>query len=163
MKESNEPRFLRKLKGQYGGGDAVRHERPIVRPKKHKDEDDDDAPTYVVEESHDTISKAEYDALLAQTDRHKGDEQQADLPKKVEDDTERLTVGEVESTQKHTNATQQIASIGASTKRKLARIVGEDDVKVDDGQSPQSSAAPKTTKKHKKRVKLSFEEDAADG
>ncbi len=63
--ESNEPSFLRKLRGEFGGTDAVRHERPIPRPRKvMTDGDDEDQPTYVVEESQDTLSKEEYEALV---------------------------------------------------------------------------------------------------
>lgn len=164
--ESNEPNFLRKLKGQYGGGDAVRHERPLARPKKHRDEDEDDTPTYVVGESHDTMTKAEYEALLNQIAPQKQNEQQKNFPNQPqpEDTTEDAADKESESTQKLTSVKQQVASIGASTKRKSVRIVGDDDGEVNDGRSHESSAVPKTMKKKtKKRVKLSFDEDVAEG
>lgn len=160
--ESNEPSFLRKLKGQYAGADA-RHERPLARPKKQKDEDDDDEPTYVVEESHDTMTKAEYEALLDHTSLPKGNEQQGKFLEPHENSTEKAVDREVESTQKLATVKQQTASIGASSKRKSAKIVRDDDVKANDDRDLESSAVPKTTKKPKKRVKLSFDEDVAEG
>lgn len=164
--ESNEPSFLRKLKGQYGGGGAVRHERPLARPKKPKDEDEDDAPTYVVEESHNTMTKAEYEALLNQTAPQKRDEQREDFPNKPEDSTENAADEEPESTQKRANVKQQVASIGATTKRKSVKIISDNSVKVNDDRGHESSAVPLTTsktKQTKKKVKLSFDEDVAEG
>lgn len=161
--ESNEPNFLRKLKGQYGGGNAVRHERPLARPKKQKAEDEDDAPTYVVEDSHDTMTRAEYEALFDQTGPQKSDEQQENGPNQHEDFAEKPVDREEEPTQKPANVKQHVAAIGASTKRKSAKIVGDVDAKANDGRGPESSAVPKTMKKPKKRVKLSFDDEVAEG
>ena len=164
--ESNEPRFLRKLKGQYNGGD-VRHERPPARPKRNKDDDEEDAPTYVIEESHDTMTQSEYEALLDQTAPQKRNEQIGNSPSRHVDSTEKHANGDESSTQNLSNVKQQIVSIGASTKRKSAKIVGDDDLKGVDGRNVETSAAPKTMKKPmkkpKKRVKLSFDGDVAEG
>lgn len=164
--ELNEPSFLRKLKGQYSGGD-VRHERPLARPKRHKGDDEEDAPTYVVKESHDTMTQSEYEALLDQMAPQKRNEQTGNSPSRHEDSTEQHANGDEISTQNLPNVKQQIASIGASTKRKSVKIVGDDDLKDVDSRNVETSAAAKTMKKPmkkpKKRVKLSFDGDVAEG
>lgn len=117
----------------------------------------------MVEESHDTMTKAEYEALLGQTAPQKQNEQQKNFPDQSEDSTDDAADKEPESTQKLANVKQQVASIGATTKRRSVRTVGDDDVEVNDGRSHESRGVPKTTKKSKKRVKLSFDEDVAEG
>lgn len=120
----------------------------------------------MVEESHDTMTKAEYEALLNQTAPQKRDEQREDFPNKPEDSTEDAADEEPESTQKRANVKQQVASIGATTKRKSVKIISDKSVKVNDDRGHESSAVPLTTskmKKTKKKVKLSFDEDVAEG
>ncbi|KAK5009229.1 hypothetical protein LTR28_002048 [Elasticomyces elasticus] len=66
--EKTEPPFLRRLRAEQAGKNLDdRHERATPRPKRLKrdGDSDEDEPTYVVEESNDTLSKAEYEAMAA--------------------------------------------------------------------------------------------------
>lgn len=149
--ESNEPAFLRRLRGQVAGGDADRHERPIARPKRLKQNDDeDDGPTYVVEESGDTLSKAEYEAMLAKED--------------AADETVERPEGEAaEGGEPRSHSRQQLAEAGQKQKkRKAAKIIGNDDEKdeaVANGHEEQAKKVTKKPKKKAKAVKLSFEDE----
>ncbi|KAF2470059.1 uncharacterized protein BDR25DRAFT_314810 [Lindgomyces ingoldianus] len=66
--EAQQPAFLRRLRGEVAGDDSVRHEQPIPRNKRMKQDDDDDGPTYVLEDSNQSLSKAEYEALVTNKD-----------------------------------------------------------------------------------------------
>ena len=109
------------------------------------------------------MTQAEYEALLNQTAPQERNEQHGISPKQYEGSTEKTVDREEESTEKLANVKQQVASIGLSTKRKSAKIVGDDGVKANDGRELESSAVLRMMKKKpKKRVKLSFDEDVAE-
>lgn len=161
--ESNEPAFLRKLRSEYGGADSARHERPLARPRKHVKDDEDDQPTFVVEGSQDTLSKAEYEALMevASDEKHDGNEAVSDRQPGAEDEKPRDNSTEIPDNA--TPAKQQSASIGASNKRRFAKIVGDEDEGIAKSQEEDSA---RTTKKPKikkgKKVKLSFAEETPE-
>ena len=158
--EKQEPEFLRKLRGQYGGD---RHNVSIARPSKSRLElGEDDGPT-IVDESGTSLTKEEYEAmaqgkpcevtdLASKEDGHRGDDvEESGEPKSRENDRPKREV---------------VASIGASNKRKQARVIGEDpgiDDKLDKGDTEEISRkkAPSSVKPKAKRkkVKLSFDED----
>ncbi|KAK0507869.1 hypothetical protein JMJ35_009758 [Cladonia borealis] len=162
--ESNEPAFLRKLRSEYQGGDSARHERPLARPRKHiKDGDEDDEPTFVVEGSQDTLSKAEYEALMGVVSDEKHDGNEAVSDPQPESKDEKPGESSTEISDNSTPAKQVNASIGASNKRRFAKIVGDEDEGAAESRDENS---PRTTKKPKakkaKKVKLSFAEDATE-
>ncbi|KAF2817210.1 uncharacterized protein BDZ99DRAFT_374688 [Mytilinidion resinicola] len=140
--EANEPAFLRRLRGEATSGrDASRHERPVARPKRAKGDDDDDAPTYVLEDGNESLSKAEYEALIAGKD--------ADQGPGVEDAEK-----EEASTQQ---SKHQLTVVGAvSKKRKAVKVV-----QASDGEEDADVKPKKAVKKPKKSkaVKLSFGDD----
>lgn len=152
--ESNEPAFLRRLKGEVAGsgGDPDRHARPIARPRLKRDEDDEDAPTYVVEESGDTLSKADYEAMLAKLENASAEDgesapkvvSEADGDKQVPADTSKQTVAEVGN---------------SSKKRKAGKVIGSDEAGADEGEDNGKKTAKKNVKKKSKAVKLSFDND----
>lgn len=162
--ESNEPAFLRRLRAQHGGGDSARHERPQARPKKQmKDGEEDDQPTYVVEDSSDTLSKEEYETLVKGNDAE--EQKGSDLPSfsspanpdatQVEASAGKDALPESAFPRK-----QQAAAIGVSNKRRLAKVVGDEDGKVAKpvkGDPAQQKAKPKG--KQGKKVKLSFDDN----
>lgn len=151
--ESNEPAFLRRLRGEVAGNDADRHERPIARPKRlQKDDDEDDGPTYVVEESGDTLSKADYEAML------KGDEPSHDgsAARPYGEDDHVKADSKAEPKQKVTEAGQ------AQKKRKVAKAIGgtgEDDGAAEPEEQDKGKKGVKKPKKKAKAVKLSFEDE----
>lgn len=162
--ESNEPAFLRKLRSEYQGGDSARHERPLARPRKHiKDGEEDDQPTFVVEGSQDTLSKAEYEALIgvANDEKQDGNEAVSDTQPGSRDEKPRECSAEVSD---NSMPVKQInALIGASNKRRFAKIVGNEDEGAAESREEESARATKKPKAKKgKKVKLSFAEEAPE-
>ncbi|KAJ5160204.1 uncharacterized protein N7482_007208 [Penicillium canariense] len=157
--EAKEPAFLQKLRGHYGDTSG-RLERPSARPRKLKDknEEDDDAPVYVDEESNEVISKAEYEALIGgDTDKKDGETAKDKATADGEDQAQSLT----ETTSaKQSNLTE----VGGQKKRKQIKVVGEDKAEEQSGEKPETDAAqpvapaPRKSKKAKK-IKLSFDEE----
>lgn len=127
-----------------------------------KEGDEDNQPTYVVENSQDTLSKAEYDALVNGQNAEKQDSE--DLASSLKADAKKsATLDESNESAKDTiPAKQQVAAIGASNKRKLAKVVGDEEEGADDSVKEKSKANEKKVKAKKgKKVKLSFDEEAA--
>lgn len=130
------------------GEDAARHERPIPRNKRLKQDDDDDAPTYVLEDTNQSMTKEEYEAFVAKKDSNKDSTEQEDTtnePGKDEDPKSK----------------DKITEIGANVKkRKAAKIIGdEQDVGKDQPSKDAGEGTKKPTKKPKKKakaVKLTF-------
>ncbi|KAI4166920.1 MAG: hypothetical protein LQ343_007623 [Gyalolechia ehrenbergii] len=167
--ESNEPEFLRKLKGQYGGTDPARHQQPLARPRKQKNplEEDEDDPIYVHEANpHEPMSKAAYDALMdTATEDHDGlfttVEESSRGAKKSSDQTgppsepHREKCGMQEAPSK-----QQMAVIGAASKKRSAKIVG-DGAEADDARVCAENLEPAKSQglKKAKKQKLSFQDD----
>ena len=51
------------------GDGSGRHEQPLARNKRLKqDDDDEDAPTYVLDETNQSVTKAEYEAMISGKD-----------------------------------------------------------------------------------------------
>ncbi|KAJ5370632.1 uncharacterized protein N7496_006724 [Penicillium cataractarum] len=158
--EAKEPAFLQKLRGHYGDTSG-RLERPAARPRKLKDknEEDDDAPVYVDEESNEVLSKAEYEALVGGGSDQKDDETSAkDNPAGTGQDN---APSQTEtSTAKQSNLTE----VGGPRKRKQVKVVGEDEPeeksedKQEADEAKPKAPAPRKSKKAKK-IKLSFDEE----
>jgi hypothetical protein len=164
--EAEQPAFLRRLRGQVTGAtdDPHRHVRPVALPKKAKQDDQDDAPTYVLEGSDATISKEEYDTLTGskstdqagQNDTAEDASSEALGPKLPQEGS--AAQGDA------TTKKQKMADVGMnSKKRKAVKIVGEDP-EEEDGTADQKTAAPvssgvKKSKKKAKAIKLSFGDD----
>jgi len=166
---AKEPAFLQRIRGiQAGSGiDADRHERPIARPGRltKSGNDEDDAPTYVVEDSGNTLSKEEYEALLAKETQPDGEEGKngtvvdkfADAPVTTKQDAGPAQADAIDE-KVAARTKQDVTEVGgAQKKRKAARVVGgaEESGEADD----KDEDIPKATKKMKKKVKpvkLSF-------
>jgi hypothetical protein len=110
-----------------------------------KNEDEDDAPTYVLEDTKESLTKEEYEALVSGKDPKDKEEAGAD-------DVSKVDVKESDPKQK-----DKIAEVGAgSKKRKAAKVISEE--QDEDGKAPRQPDA-KVTKKPKKKakaVKLTF-------
>ena len=157
--ESEEPTFLRKLKSEYGGSNADRHASQLARPRKQKDnDDDDDEPTYVDEESNDTVTKAEYEAILKK-------EEQATLEKEYSEPAKSDIDGEVahdaakDVAIKTLSRKELVAAIGGTGKRRIAKVIGDDGLDQNgEGRSQRTIVGTRSTKKPKK-IKLSFNDE----
>ncbi|PLB44262.1 hypothetical protein P170DRAFT_467979 [Aspergillus steynii IBT 23096] len=154
--EAKEPAFLQKLKGQYGDTSG-RLQQPISRPRRPKDDTgDDDAPTYVDEESNEVISKEEYEAMVrggAPKEEESG-EKTADRenPSGGDEDTQYKTEKDGPSSK------QNLAEIGGQKKRKQAKVIGEDAPEAETEEAQPKEPAPRKSKQKKKKIKLSFDE-----
>ncbi|KAJ5101950.1 hypothetical protein NUU61_004172 [Penicillium alfredii] len=149
--EAKEPAFLQKLRGQYGNTTG-RLERPVERPRKLKSRQDeeDDEPTYVDEESNEVISKEEYRALVGASDQK---EREA-LENKS--DGENPASSQTESTgTKQSNLTE----VGGQRKRKQAKVVGEDKAEPEEPEEPPPKGPTSRKPKKQKKIKLSFDEE----
>jgi hypothetical protein len=150
--ETNEPAFLRRLRGEVAGSqsDVDRHERPTARPRLSKKDEEDDGPTYVVEGSGDTMSKADYEAMVAkQTNGDVVEEKVEGVSKDTEDQSlEHETTGGSKS---------EPVTVGTATKkRKAGRVVGLVDSEAPAQTHASEEAPKKKARKKAKAVKLSF-------
>ncbi|QDS75851.1 hypothetical protein FKW77_001457 [Venturia effusa] len=158
----NEPAFLRRIRGEIGASvdDPDRQINPVARPTisaRLKKDEEDDAPAYVLEDTNQSLSKEEYEAML-----------------KGETATETSSKGpplnsSADPALSSASSKHKVAEIGGlPKKRKAAKIVGQGDDDDDDtenskkhaGEEPGNKAAKKPSKKKKtKAVQLSFGDD----
>ncbi|KAL8801393.1 MAG: hypothetical protein Q9182_004507 [Xanthomendoza sp. 2 TL-2023] len=136
-----------------------------ARPKKqrHADEEDDDEPVYVHDEDpHEPISKADYEALLKapSTEQEPAKVMQSVTSAQLSQETE--SSDQVQSgdlVQQALPAKERTAGIGASSKKRSAKIIGDDDSSDEVRKSTTGSEAPKKqVQKKGKKVKLSFDD-----
>jgi hypothetical protein len=157
--DSTLPPFLQRLRAQNTGygddGDPDRHEVPLARPKKAKNTDDDDGPTFV-DESGEMVSKADYERQL------KGEETGDSVTGELNGDG-KLEASDALSADSKPRVEQKLTDGTAVKKRKVAKVVGDED--EDDSSKPsgaEKDIAPKAVKKAKKKakpIKLAFDED----
>ena len=142
------------------GTNSDHHDHPFARPKREKQEDEDDGPTYVLEDSNMALSKSEYEALLAgKTLSEERGIQSADADEKEGLPAITALPADNPSNQKgDLPAKQWLTEIGKGLKkRKAVKVIGEgDDVDV----KVRDSKLVGKPKKKAKTIKLSFDEDA---
>ncbi|KAI8943194.1 hypothetical protein NX059_001223 [Plenodomus lindquistii] len=146
--DSSQPAFLQRLRGQLQSGDSARHEQPIARNKKARENDEDDAPTYVMEDTNQSLTKEEYEALVSGKDS-KEDEESTEKA-----DAQACLEGEAKSKDK-------IVEVGGNVKkRKAAKIISdEQDEETSTKSQDNKKTDTKVLKKPKKKakaVKLTF-------
>ena len=185
--DKNEPSFLRKLRGQYAGGNAVTQTRPSPFPKKAKHDYDDDGPTYVDEESGEAMSKEEYEALAGfEADKEAKEEEKREIAGEGrgqrdeavgERDDGAGRVGgndddgdEDRGKEEGPKGEEKVAGIGASKKRKAGRVIGgggEEAVSPKEdagdggakGDDVQGKGKSKAKKSKKSKITVSYGED----
>lgn len=161
LPEAKEPAFLQKLRGQYGSSSG-RLERPSARPRKAKDnkDDDDDEPVYIDEESNEIISKEEYRALTGVSTGEKEGEATLKGQSTTEGEDKTHTKKEF-TTAKQNNLTE----VGGQRKRKQAKVVGEEKAEGEqtrtgnDPNEAQTKAPASRKPKKAKKIKLSFDDE----
>ena len=150
------------LRSEHGVRDSSRHERPLARPRKQVEGEQDDEPTYVVEDSQDTLSKAEYEALIATKDEDdKRNENDIVSSTEVCHGSREAGLRKDKVTGGAALGTQEVAGIGYSTKRRLAKIVGDEE-EENEATSEKIDSRKKGTKPRahrRKKMKLSFDDD----
>jgi len=148
-----EPAFLRRLReGQSGGEQQQRYIAP--RNRKRPIDDDEDAPTYVLEGGNDTITVEEFKAL-------KPDDGREDAGK--DDMLEKEAAADEGSPEKLLDTKEKILEAGRKlNKRKAVRIIGADEGDDITGQDDEKLDRKNRTgekAKGRQKVKLSFGED----
>lgn len=156
--EPKEPAFLRRLRSEHGG-DSAGHERPLPRQRRHQAEDEEeDLPAYVDGDSHNTISKAEYDALFTHSGMIRAESDASAASLSQSHAAEMGDVSEVEKSDHIVQVKQREASIGAGPKRKLAKVITESPEDEDSLPSFTKIAPKKKRKKRSQDVRLSFDD-----
>lgn len=171
------PPFLQRLKSQHtgsSGDDPDRHERPVARNKGVKIADEDDGPT-VVDESGEMVSREAYAEMenRGREDAEPGPEEEGgNVIKRSASGVEPVVSGAIVDggdggEEKRKGETR--AGEGPGRKRKVGKVVGEDEGEVADrktevnlGQGEgEESGVKKALKKGKKKakVKLAFDEE----
>jgi hypothetical protein len=163
-----EPAFLRRLKGEFGGLDG-RHNVQIARPKKDrlKTGDDDEDDPVIVDEQGERIEKAEFERRL------KGEDEGDELATTENARDSEPEPGE-DAKQAERQRVTEIGSAANAKKRKAGKLVGgegenqqresdEDDKqkRLAKGQTDKVHPARKAAaapKKKGKKIKLSFDE-----
>jgi hypothetical protein len=164
--DDRQPAFLRRLRGEISGSvdDPDRQINPVARPKgssRLKNDDEDDGPTYVMEDTNESLSKAEYEALV----NGNKDDENAKTAENADSTTRDGTTKDEPS-----RAKQKVAAVGGvAKKRKVAKIMGDEDAAgVDEKIAEESKFAVKASdleakrpakKKKAKAIKLSFGDD----
>lgn len=164
-----EPAFLRKLREQHGG---PRNNVQAPRPKKDRlrtGDDDEDEPV-ILDESGENVAKEDWEGML----KREKDGEAADGVNEGDEGSEQKAG---ESTTNSANAgvreAQKVAEIGAAKKRKVGKVIGEQEGEDDSSGKRTSDAAKSTSeqsskpqtgsitakaKKKAKKIKLSFDE-----
>lgn len=130
------------------GEDSARHERPIPRNKRLKQDDEDDAPTYVLEDTNQSMTKEEYEEFIGKKKTEEvGDKEQKDTPNDSTND-------------EPAKPKDKITEVGTNArKRKAAKIISDDQGDNKDQPKDEKKIDVKTVKKPKKKgkaVKLTF-------
>lgn len=111
------PPFLQRLHNSASNnGLDGRHEFAVARPKRARDTgaDEEDEPAYVDEETNHTLSKEEYQALIAGDPPVEGMDNEEGPGNKEQDITREI------------GKEREKATIGATRKRKAVKIIGSE-------------------------------------
>lgn len=161
--EASLPPFLQRLHAQKAGrgGDPDRHEHAVARPKRVKNADEDDGPT-VVDESGESVSMEEWEKL------NSGANGDSDVKDKVDGDIDqvgRVADADTKDDEVRKGGEQKITdgTVMATKKRKVGKVVGEDDVDVEEKVFDERLSKPvKKTKKKAKPIKLAFDDEEGE-
>jgi hypothetical protein len=159
--EAKQPAFLRRLRGEADSlpADSNRSRNQDLRRTAIKTSADDDDPTYVLEESGSTISKAEYDALVSSRERAPGANETA---KDIAAEPAQTQVDKPPTKPVESSGGKTAAAIGlTSKKRKATQVVTEDSRREANTESASKATSRQGSrpKKKPKTIKLSFGED----
>lgn len=139
--EAAQPAFLQRLRGQIAGDDSARRDPAVTRNKKLVKDDEDDAPTYVLGDTNQSLTKAEYEALVAGKDAPPDEESKS---------------ADTKGAHQETQPKDKIVEVGKiSKKRKAAKVIGGDEENEKDSTEPHAKVLKKPKRKSKP-VKLSF-------
>ncbi|KAI4107099.1 MAG: hypothetical protein L6R37_001799 [Teloschistes peruensis] len=163
--ESNEPAFLRKLRGEYGGLDTARHQCQQLRPRKKRDaeEKDEDEPIYVHEgDPHTPISRADYDVLMKVPTTKQSSVKETEVLDTRDIDTTDTEISAFAASEAvdEVHPRQETTTIGGVSRKRAARIIADDDSADEAHPSANISRNVKRQAlKQRKKPKLSFQDE----
>ncbi|KAL9599767.1 MAG: hypothetical protein Q9219_003650 [cf. Caloplaca sp. 3 TL-2023] len=171
--DSKEPSFLRKLRGEYGVNDVSRHGQQFARPRRQRNsaEEYDDEPIYVHEtEPHEPMTKAKYDALFGTSKNAPDTEgvhgppspkgEQSDRNVALSYNTEpSYSSHQGRATSPDVQLKQHTAVIGGVSKKRTAKVIGDDDVADKTNKTTGPPGKMKKQGSKAKKQKLSFLDD----
>lgn len=170
------PPFLQRMQNAHtNSGLDGRHERAFARPKKARtaEDEEDDLPAFVDEETNESLSKEEYASLVgaAAVEESKPDDAGAGKEGSKEKDSNEGVAGE-KAVIENVKSKDQGVGIGASKKRKVGKLIGSEEEGIKTGPRVAESTAKLTAlvdgkskgepikpKKKVKKIKLSFGDD----
>ncbi|KAI4753675.1 hypothetical protein E4T52_14200 [Aureobasidium sp. EXF-3400] len=162
-KNASQPAFLQRLRDQNSAiSSSGRHEQPIARAHRaeNPNNDDDDAPTYVVEGSSETLTKAEYEKLTSgDTDdvESKFGDVKDMVTGELTGDSPKASGALPDEDDAPARASVTVDAGKATKKRKVAKVVGGDDGDEAPAKDTiKDESKPKKLKKKGKPIKLSF-------
>ncbi|KAH9829777.1 hypothetical protein Tdes44962_MAKER02255 [Teratosphaeria destructans] len=158
--DSTLPPFLQRLHDKNASrGDTDRHERPLARPKRDKDPNEDDGPT-VVDESGETLTKDEFERLTKAEAAREGDVGGA-VTGELKRDGRPEASGALPGAEEMKRGVDRVTDGLASKKRKAVKVVGDDaggDRKIVDAEE-RGEKVVKKQKKKAKPIKLAFDDE----
>ncbi|KAI4197286.1 MAG: hypothetical protein LQ350_006014 [Teloschistes chrysophthalmus] len=163
--DSNEPAFLRKLRGEYGGSNTARHQCQQLRPRKKMDaeDEDEDEPVYVHEGDPNTpISRADYDVLMkVPTTKQSSVKETEVFDTRATDTTDtEISASAANKAVDEVHPRQETATIGGVSRKRAARIIADDESADEAHPSANRSRNVKRQAlKQGKKPKLSFQDE----
>ena len=135
----------------------------MARPRRQvKEGEQDDQPTYVLEESQDNLSKAECEALIAAANASTDDEKHVTSSEKTSNGAEEGEPRKDEVAREAVLVKQPVAGIGGSIKRKLAKVIGPEEDEEGSDKMDSGKTSKKVKVKKGKKMKLSFDAEKID-
>ncbi|MDI1489399.1 MAG: hypothetical protein OHK93_008677 [Ramalina farinacea] len=155
---THEPVFLQRLRHEHQGSSPGMNRTPVNDRRKHlKQSAEDDQPTYVMEGDGETVSKADFDQMVSQSDIETQNVGNAvntgkeDVPGKRQALQGSPLTTPCDAIQSHTT------TIGAKSRKRGIKAVNESAELSCDQNSEKKPQTPIKGKRSKK-VKLSFED-----
>ncbi|KAF8454302.1 hypothetical protein BGX38DRAFT_1172837 [Terfezia claveryi] len=160
--EMEEPVFLRRLRQGQSGGEQQQRYIALRNKKRPIDDDDEDAPTYVLEGGNDTITGEEFKALNGGKFGDDREDAEKDNTPAAEEEAA-AEEGTVISLEKPLDTKEKILEAGRKiNKRKAVKLIGAEEGDDTIGQADENLGRKKRAggkAKGKGKVKLSFGED----
>ena len=156
--DAHEPVFLQRLRNEHQGSSPGMNRTPVNDRRKHlKQSAEDDQPTYVMEGDGETVSKADFDQMVSQSDIETQNAANSVNTGREGVEGERQALQgsprstPCDATKSHTT------TIGARTRKRRIKAVNES-AEVGCDQKPEKKPQPPINGKRSKKVKLSFED-----
>lgn len=139
--------------------DTPRHNRPSTISKRLQ-ADDDDGPTYVDAETNEVVTQDDYQNMMGVSSKPKGGESRKAMDTHGEQ-ADMVDSGKSQVDESNVGHTENVAGLGERKKRRAGKMIGNDEgVPQTELRSEVDQSSLGTQKKRKKKIKLSFADEA---